>query len=154
MKLAVGADHAGYQMKDELAALLRDLGHEVVDFGTNSPEPVDYPDIALKVARAVAKGEAERGLLVCGTGIGTSIVANKVPGVRAALCHDTFSARVTREHNNSNILCLGARVIGPSLAAEILKTWLGANFSSGGRHERRVRRIGEIETGFGPGPNR
>lgn len=154
MKLAVGADHAGYQMKDELAALLRDLGHEVADFGTNSPEPVDYPDIALKVARAVAKGEAERGLLVCGTGIGTSIVANKVPGVRAALCHDTFSARVTREHNNSNVLCLGARVIGPSLAAEILKTWLGANFSGGGRHERRVRRIGEIETGFGPGPNR
>jgi len=154
MKLAVGADHAGYQMKDELAALLRDLGHEVADFGTNSPEPVDYPDIALKVARAVAKGEAERGLLVCDTGIGTSIVANKVPGVRAALCHDTFSARVTRDHNNSNVLCLGARVIGPSLAAEILKTWLGANFSGGGRHERRVRRIGEIETGFGPGPNR
>ncbi len=154
MKLAVGADHAGYEMKNELAALLGELGHEVVDFGTSSPEPVDYPDIALGVARAVAKGEVERGLLVCGTGIGTSIVANKVPGVRAALCHDTFSARVTREHNNSNVLCLGARVIGPSLAAEILKTWLGAGFERGGRHERRVRRISEIETGSGPGPNR
>ncbi len=149
MKIAVGADHAGYQMKNELALLLRELGHEVTDFGTNSPESVDYPDIALGVARAVAKGKAERGLLVCGTGIGTSIVANKVPGVRAALCHDTFSARATREHNNSNVLCLGARVIGPSLAAEILKTWLGAGFEAGGRHERRVRRIGEIEGGLG-----
>lgn len=146
MKIAVGADHAGFEMKNELAALLKEMGHEVTDFGTNSPEAVDYPDIALGVARAVSRGGADRGLLVCGTGIGTSIVANKIPGVRAALCHDTFSARVTREHNNSNVLCLGARVIGPSLAADILKAWIGGVFEAGGRHERRVRRIGEIET--------
>lgn len=135
-------------MKNELAALVGDLGHEITDFGTNSPASVDYPDIALAVARAVADGRADRGLLVCGTGIGTSIVANKVPGVRAALCHDTFSARATREHNDSNVLCLGARVIGPSLAAEVVRTWLDVGFA-GGRHARRVNRIGEIETELG-----
>jgi ribose 5-phosphate isomerase B len=153
MRVAIGADHAGYQMKNELAALLGDLGHEITDFGTNSPESVDYPDIALAVARAVADGRADRGLLVCGTGVGTSIVANKVPGVRAALCHDTFSARATREHNDSNVLCLGARVIGPSLAAEVVRTWFGAGFA-GGRHGHRVDRIGEIETELGAAPGR
>ena len=145
MKVAVGADHAGYRMKDELAVCLKGLGHEIVDFGTHSDAAVDYPDIALGVARAVASGAADRGLLVCGTGIGTCIVANKVKGVRAALCHDTFSARATRQHNDSNVLCLGARVIGPSLAEEILRTWFGAGFDRGERHERRVRRISEIE---------
>jgi len=153
MKVAVGADHAGYRMKDELAALLRKMGHTVLDFGTNSPESVDYPDIALEVARAVADGRADRGLLVCGTGIGTCIVANKVRGVRAALCHDTFSARATRRHNDTNVLCLGARVIGPGLAAEILTTWMEAAFEAGGRHERRVRRIAEIEAGCATGPS-
>ncbi|MCL6581299.1 MAG: ribose 5-phosphate isomerase B [Firmicutes bacterium] len=145
MRVAVGADHAGFGLKQDLADLLRRLGHEVVDFGTYSTDPVDYPDIALAVARAVAGGEADRGLIVCGTGIGSSIVANKVRGVRAALCHDTFSARATREHNDSNVLCLGARVVGPGLAADILTTWLGAGFEAGGRHERRVRRIAAIE---------
>lgn len=152
MRIAAGADHAGYELKNEITATLKDLGHEVTDFGTNSPAPVDYPDIALAVARAVAAGDAERGILVCGTGIGTSIVANKVRGVRAALCHDTFSARVTREHNDSNVLCLGARVIGPSLALEVVRTWLGGTFERGGRHERRVRRIAEIENDPG-GPS-
>ncbi len=147
MKIAAGADHAGYQMKDELVAYLKAQGHEVLDLGTHSAEPVDYPDLALGVAQAVAQGRAERGLLVCGTGIGTCIVANKVRGVRAALCHDTFSARVTREHNDSNVLCLGARVIGPALALEIVKAWLAGTFEAGGRHERRVRRIAEIEEG-------
>jgi len=145
MRVAVGADHAGFGLKQDLADLLRRLGHEVVDLGTYSTDPVDYPDIALAVARAVAGGEADRGLIVCGTGIGSSIVANKVRGVRAALCHDTFSARATREHNDSNVLCLGARVVGPGLAADILTTWLGAAFEAGGRHERRVRRIAAIE---------
>ncbi|RJQ08959.1 MAG: ribose 5-phosphate isomerase B [Bacillota bacterium] len=145
MRIAVGADHAGYQMKDELAAYLVDQGHDVQDFGTFSADSVDYPDVALRVARAVALGEADRGLIVCGTGIGTSIVANKVRGVRAALCHDTFSARMARQHNDSNVLCLGARVIGPALALEILTAWLGAGFEAGGRHERRVRRIAELE---------
>lgn len=149
MKVAVGADHAGYRMKDELAVCLKGLGHEIVDFGTHSDAAVDYPDIALGVARAVASGAADRGLLVCGTGIGTCIVANKVKGVRAALCHDTFSARATRQHNDSNVLCLGARVIGPSLAEEILRTWVGAGFDRGERHERRVRRISEIEADSG-----
>jgi ribose 5-phosphate isomerase B len=149
VKVAVGADHAGYRMKDELAVCLKGLGHEIVDFGTHSDAAVDYPDIALGVARAVASGAADRGLLVCGTGIGTCIVANKVKGVRAALCHDTFSARATRRHNDSNVLCLGARVIGPSLAEEILRTWFGGDFDRGERHERRVRRISEIEDDSG-----
>jgi ribose 5-phosphate isomerase B len=149
MRVAVGADHAGYEMKNELAALLTEMGHEVTDFGTNSPDPVDYPDLAWAVARAVAAGRADRGLIVCGTGIGTCIVANKVAGVRAALCHDTFSARATREHNDSNVLCLGARVIGPSPAIEIVKIWIDTAFA-GGRHERRVNRIAEIEAEGGP----
>lgn len=146
MKIAIGCDHAAYDLKREMTVLMRELGHEIVDFGAHSAEPVDYPDIALAVARAVARGEVDRGVMACGTGIGTCIVANKVPGVRAALCHDTFSARATREHNDSNVLCLGARVIGPSLAAEVLRTWLAGAFDRGGRHERRVRRISEIET--------
>lgn len=145
MNIAIGCDHAAFDLKRELVTLLGELGHQVQDFGAHSTDPVDYPDIALAVARAVARGEVDRGVIACGTGIGTCIVANKVPGVRAALCHDTFSARATREHNDSNVLCLGARVIGPSLAAEILRTWLGGVFQSGGRHERRVRRISEIE---------
>jgi ribose 5-phosphate isomerase B len=145
LKVAVGADHAGYDLKREITVALKEQGHEVADFGTHSPEPVDYPEIALGVARAVARGEADRGVLVCGTGIGTSIVANKVRGIRAALCHDPFSARMTREHNDSNVLCLGARVIGPSLALEVLRVWLGGAFESGGRHQRRVERIAEIE---------
>ncbi len=150
MRIAVGSDHAAYDLKTEMVSTLRELGHEVVDFGPGSPDPVDYPDIALAVARAVAAGEVDRGVVACGTGVGVSIVANKVPGVRAALCHDTFSARASRQHNDANVLCLGARVIGPGLALEVLKAWLRAEFERGGRHERRVRRITEIEAGLGP----
>ena len=149
MRVAVGSDHAGYHLREEIIAVLKQEGHDVVDYGTHSTESVDYPDIALGVARAVAGGEADRGVLVCGTGIGTSIVANKVPKVRAALCHDTFSARMTREHNDSNVLCLGARVIGPSLALDILRAWLGGIFDSEGRHGRRVERIAQIEAECG-----
>jgi len=146
VRIAVGSDHAAYRLKTEIISFLETLDHEVLDCGTRSTDPVDYPDIALAVAEKVARGDADRGVIACGTGIGTSIVANKVPGIRAALCHDVFSARATREHNDSNVLCLGARVIGPSLALEILKTWLEGTFERGGRHERRVRRIAAIET--------
>jgi len=145
VRIAIGSDHAAYHLKTEMISLLEELEHEVHDHGAHSPDPVDYPDIALAVGAAVARGEADRGVLACGTGIGTCIVANKVPGVRAALCHDVFSARATRQHNDSNVLCLGARVIGPSLALEILRTWLEGTFEKGGRHERRVRRIADIE---------
>lgn len=148
MRVAVGSDHAGFKMKRALAGFVAGMGHEVEDFGCHSEEPVDYPDVARRVAVAVARGEYDRGILVCGTGIGMSIAANKVPGVRAALCHDTFSARATREHNNANVLTLGARVIGPGLAEEIVAVWLGAEFA-GGRHARRVDKISAIEREFG-----
>jgi ribose 5-phosphate isomerase B len=131
-------------MKQVFKERLREKGVQVLDYGTSCCESVDYPDIALPVARAVATGEADRGVLICGTGIGMSIAANKVRGVRAALCHDVFSARVTREHNDANVLCMGARVIGPGLALEILETWLGAGFS-GGRHVSRVKKVTQLD---------
>ncbi|MBI2914335.1 MAG: ribose 5-phosphate isomerase B [Firmicutes bacterium] len=144
MRIAIGADHAAFRLKTELKSLLDDLGHEVQDFGTYTEDPVDYPDIAGQVAEAVAGGECERGILVCGTGIGMCIAANKVRGIRAAQCHDTLSARLSREHNDANVLTMGARVIGTGLAREILDIWLATPFA-GGRHERRVRKIGGIE---------
>ncbi|ACL70542.1 ribose 5-phosphate isomerase B [Halothermothrix orenii] len=146
MKIAIGSDHAGYEMKQEIIKLLDELGYDVSDMGTDSDESVDYPDFAYKVASGVASGEYDRGLLVCGTGIGMSIAANKVEGVRAALCHDVFSARAARNHNNANVLALGSRVIGIGLAKEIVKTWLEAGFD-GDRHERRVNKITRIERG-------
>lgn len=144
MKLALGCDHGGFLLKEHIRQLLEELGLEYHDFGAFNTESVDYPDVAKVVAKAVADGEFEKGILCCGTGIGVSIAANKVPGVRAALCHDTFSARATREHNDSNILTMGERVIGPGLAGDIVRTWLGAEFA-GGRHQRRVDKISEIE---------
>jgi len=150
MRIAVGADHGGYELKEAIKAHLERRGYEVRDFGTYSTESVDYPDIAVKVARAVAGGDFALGILTCGTGIGMCITANKVRGVRAALCHDTYSARLTREHNDSNILTMGGRVIGPSLALDIVDAWLGAEFQ-GGRHARRVGKIREIENLEGEG---
>jgi len=147
VRVAVAADHAGYRLKEEIVDFLRQSGIEYRDFGTHSPEPVDYPDFALAVARAVQSGEFDRGIIVCGTGIGVSISANKVPGIRAALCHDTFSARASREHNDANVLTLGERVIGPGLARDIVATWLMAEFQ-GGRHARRVQKIADIEANF------
>lgn len=144
MKIALGSDHAGFELKEEVKKLLAEEGIVYHDFGTFSPEPVDYPDIALPVAEAVKKGEYTRGILLCGTGIGVSIAANKVPGIRAALCHDTFTARTSREHNDANLLVLGGRIVGPGLAREIVKTWLKAEFT-GGRHARRLQKIAEIE---------
>ncbi|WP_426983558.1 ribose 5-phosphate isomerase B [Brevibacillus borstelensis] len=144
MKVAIGADHGGYKLKEEIKKLLATMNVEVADFGCSCEDSVDYPDYALPVAEKVAAGEFDRGILVCGTGIGMSIAANKVPGIRCALVHDTFSARATREHNNTNVLAMGERVIGPGLALDIVKIWLETDFQ-GGRHEHRVEKITEIE---------
>lgn len=148
MKIALGADHGGYDLKSAIKKHLTELGHEVVDFGTDGHESCDYPLIAEPAARAVTSGECERGILVCGTGIGIGIAANKVPGIRAALCHDTFSARASRNHNNANILTMGQRVIGEGLALDIVDVWLESDFD-GGRHERRVNEISDIEKKMG-----
>jgi ribose 5-phosphate isomerase B len=137
--LIVGSDHAGLELKRELAGVAAELGYEVVDLGTHTTESSDYPDHAHLVASAVARGEG-LGLLVCGTGIGMSMAANRHPGVRAALCGDVFSASMARQHNDANVLCIGARVVGGGLAAAILRAFLGASFE-GGRHERRVNKI-------------
>lgn len=144
MLVGIGADHAGYHLKEGVKAFLVERGHDLKDFGTDSPEPVDYPDIAERVARAVARGECPLGIVICGTGIGSAMAANKVAGCRAALCHDTFSARHARRHNDANLLALGARVIGPGLAREIVAAWLEASFE-GGRHARRLEKIRAIE---------
>ncbi|MCK8828028.1 ribose 5-phosphate isomerase B [Natroniella acetigena] len=144
MKVALGSDHGGYNLKSKVQNLLDKLNIGYDDFGTDSCDSVDYPDFAKKVAVAVKKEEYERGILICGTGIGMSIAANKVKGVRAALCHDVFSAKATRQHNNSNVLTLGERVVGSELALEIVKVWLTTEFD-GGRHQRRIDKIGQLE---------
>lgn len=148
MKIALGSDHGGFDLKSAIKEHLQTLGHEVIDFGTDSHESCDYPLIAEPAAHAVASGECDRGILVCGTGIGIGIAANKVPGIRAALCHDTFSARASRNHNNANILTMGQRVIGEGLALDIVDVWLESEFD-GGRHERRVNEISDIEKKVG-----
>lgn len=141
----IGADHAGYGLKEELKEILQQEGIEFLDVGTmNGNDSVDYPDFAEAVARKVAAGEFDRGVIVCGTGVGVAIAANKVKGIRAANCSDTICARYSREHNDANILTVGSRIIGPAVAQEILKIWLKTNFE-GGRHARRVNKIGEIE---------
>jgi len=147
MRMAVGADHAGYELKVEIINLLGELGHTYRDFGPYEKEPKDdYPDFGVPVARAVAKGEFDLGILICGNGVGMCILANKVRGIRAALCHDTFSARSSREDDDANVLCLGARVIGVELAKEIVKTWLSATFSGADRHRRRLKKVMGLET--------
>jgi ribose 5-phosphate isomerase B len=145
--VALGADHGGYALKETLKAFLVELGYRVVDCGTHSSEPVDYPDLAYAVARLVSSGEAWRGIVVDGAGIGSAIAANKVPGVRAALCYDHATALNSREHNDANVLTLGAGLIGPSLAKQIAQAWLATSFG-GGRHQRRVEKITEIERRF------
>jgi len=142
--VALGADHAGWELKEALKAWLMDAGHQVLDFGTHGPDSVDYPDYALQVAEAVTVGKVERGVLVCGTGIGMTIAANKVPGIRAALCGDVFTARMSREHNDANVLALAGRLTGRETGLEILRAWLDTEFA-GGRHARRVDKIGEME---------
>jgi ribose 5-phosphate isomerase B len=147
MKIAIASDYAGFQMKESIKPFLKNMKHIVKDFGTQSEKPVDYPDFALKVANAVAEKHFERGILFCGTGLGMSIVANKVHGIRAVLCYDTDTARLSREHNDANILTIGARVIDLEKAKEIIKVWLRTDFL-GGRHLRRVEKIKEIEDNF------
>jgi ribose 5-phosphate isomerase B len=142
--IALGADHAGFQLKEALKAWLIEHGYQIVDHGTHSAESVDYPDYAAQVAEAVADHKVERGVLVCGTGIGMTIAANKVPGVRAALCSDIYTARMSREHNDANVLTLGGRLMGPEMALDILKMWLETDFA-GDRHRRRIGKITELE---------
>ena len=144
LSVALGADHAGWELKEALKAWLMDAGYQVLDFGTHGPDSVDYPDYALQVAEAVTVGKVERGVLVCGTGIGMTIAANKFPGIRAALCGDVFTARMSREHNDANVLVLGGRLMGADMAADILQAWLETEFA-GGRHARRVEKIADIE---------
>lgn len=143
MQIVIGSDHGGYALKEALGGFLRDAGHDVTDFGTHSEAPVDYPDFAFLVAAGVATGDHELGIIVDAAGIGSSIVANKVPGVRAALCNDLYSARNSREHNNANVLTLGARMIGIGLAQEIVKVFLGTAFAD--RHQPRIDKIVDIE---------
>lgn len=141
MIVAIGCDHGGFELKQELIAHLLKKGYDIEDMGCNSTASCDYPEYGRAVAEAVAAGKAERGILICGTGIGMSITANKVPGVRAALCGDCFSAQATREHNDSNVLCMGARVTGPGLALKIADIWLETPFSNDERHIRRINKI-------------
>ena len=145
MKIALGTDHGGVRLKQDIINVIQQLGHEVVDVGCNCTDSVDYPDYALPVCEMVVAGEVDRGILVCGTGIGMSIAANKVTGIRCALVHDVFSAKATREHNDTNVLALGERVIGPGLASEIVKEWLVTEFSGEERHVNRVNKIKLIE---------
>ena len=144
MKIAIASDHAGFEMKEKAKSFLKKIGHEHKDFGTEDKKPVDYPDFALKVANAVSKNECERGILFCGTGLGMSIVANKIPGVRAVLCYDIKTAKLSREHNDANVLTLGARIIEFEKAKDIINVWLETGFL-GERHSKRIEKIKEIE---------
>ncbi len=144
MRIAVGTDHRGFDIRAKVVELLRQLGHEVIDVGTFSPEAVDYPDIAADVAHKVSRGEVDRGVLVCGTGLGMCIAANKVRGVRAAPCHDDLTAEMSRRHNDSNVLCLSADLLGERLIDRMIEIWLTTPFE-GGRHARRVDKITELE---------
>jgi ribose 5-phosphate isomerase B len=145
MRIAIAGDHAGFEMKRDLAEILRGQGHDVLDLGTHSTAPVDYPDCAQSVGDAVTGGRAERGIIVCGSGAGVSIAANKVPGIRAAVVHDTYTAHQAVEHDDMNVLCLGARVIGAALAQEIAAAFLRARFSGEERHQRRLNKILAME---------
>jgi RpiB/LacA/LacB family sugar-phosphate isomerase len=145
MRIAVGADHAGYPLKVEVVRFLEEEGHEVTDLGTHSTDPVDFPVYARQVGQAVQLGKADRGVLVCGSGVGACVAANKLRGIRAALCHDTYTAHQGVEHDDVNVLCLGGRVVGSALAYDILRSWLTARYIGTGRHKRRVDQILEIE---------
>ncbi len=145
MKIALGCDHAGFALKDTVAQQVKSLGHEVLDMGTSSEKSVDYPDFAAKVAQAVAAGQAQRGILICGSGVGVCITANKTKGIRACVCHDAYSARQAVEHDGLNVLCLGARIIGPATAQELVTRFLQATPSSEERHLRRLHKVQILE---------
>jgi ribose 5-phosphate isomerase B len=148
MRIAIGSDHAGFEMKGALAKHLRDLGHEVVDVGTNSTDPVDYPDFAEALGKAVLDGRTDRGVLICGSGVGASVAANKLRGIRAGLCHDTYSAHQGVEHDDMNVLVLGARVIGFALAEDLVSAYVAAKFTKEERHLRRLNKVKAIEARF------
>ena len=145
MLIAIAADHAGFRLKAVLVEFLKELGYEMVDLGTQSEEPVDYPDYARAVAEVIMSQKADKGVLICGSGVGACAAANKFPGIRAAICHDTYSAHQGVEHDNLNILCLGSRIVGPELAKELVRAWLSAVFSGAERHRRRLAKIDQIE---------
>jgi len=149
MKVALGSDHRGFEAKQQIKAIVGQMGHECQDFGTDGTHPVDYPDLAYVVATAVSEKRADRAILICATGLGMSIAANKVRGIRAALCHDELSAHISRDHNDTNVLCLSGDQIGEVLLRKIVEAWLSTDFS-GGRHKRRVGKITAIEQGQDP----
>jgi RpiB/LacA/LacB family sugar-phosphate isomerase len=152
MRLALGADHAGFELKEKVLTLLKDLGHQALDLGTHDLQSVDYPDYAEAVGRAVIEGRAERGIVICGSGVGASVAANKVRGIRAGLCHDTYSAHQGVEHDNMNVLVLGSRVIGPELAYELVRAFLAARFTNEERHRRRLAKVEAMEARFSGPP--
>ena len=145
--IAIGSDHGGFELKGDIKDFLQNAGHEFTDLGTYNNDSVDYPDYGIELSRRVASGYFEKGILICGTGIGMSIVANKIPGIRAALVNDVFSARMSTEHNNANIIVIGGRVTGKGLARELVRAWLEANFE-GGRHQKRLDKIAQLEKGL------
>ena len=145
MRIAIASDHAGFKLKQDLVKYLGELGHTIVDLGTNSEDPVDYPDYAVAVGNAVLGGTAERGVLICGSGVGASVAANKLKGIRAGICHDTYSAHQGVEHDDMNVLVLGARVIGPALARELATAFVYATFSGEARHVRRLNKVKALE---------
>jgi ribose 5-phosphate isomerase B len=149
MRIVIGADHAGFDLKQIMADYLRHLGHEIIDKGTDSDTPVDYPDFAEAVGKAIIDGAGERGVLICGSGVGASVAANKIPGIRGGLCHDSYSARQGVEHDDMNVLVLGARVIGPALARELVDSFLAAKFTGEERHRRRIEKIKALEERYG-----
>ena len=146
MKIVVGSDHAGFELKEQVAAFVRELGHEVIDVGTdNGTDAVDYPDYAESVCKAIMNHQAERGILICGSGVGASVAANKLPGISAGLCHDTYAAHQGVEHDDMNVLVMGGRIIGPELARELVKAYLSAHFTNEERHRRRLEKTRELE---------
>ncbi len=149
MRIVIGADHAGFELKENLAAYLLELGHEVVNVGTHSTDPVDYPDFAEAAGRTLKEERAGRGVLICGSGVGASVAANKIPGIRAGLCHDTYSAHQGVEHDDMNMLVIGARVIGTELARELVRAFLGAEFTGEERHRRRLEKVRALEIRYG-----
>jgi ribose 5-phosphate isomerase B len=149
MRVVIGSDHAGFVLKTQLAAYLEELRQQVVDVGTYNADPVDYPDFAEAVGKAVLDGRADRGILICGSGVGASVAANKLPGIRAGLGHDTYSAHQGVEHDDMNVLVLGARVLGIELAKELVRAYLGANFTNEERHRRRLAKVTELEKRYG-----
>jgi len=150
MRIAIAADHRGYAAKEKIAVLLGEHGHEVLDMGTNSSKSCDYPDTAFPAAKAVADDQADRAIMICGSGIGMMICANKVPGIRAALCHDELTSQLSRRHNDANVLCLASDILGEELMWRIVTGWLTTGFEAGGRHERRVRKMTIIEQELDP----